>query len=278
MKKKKRGFISLEYIIAAAILFGFTIVLIFSTFPDQTKRLLNGGKNAIVSVISPKIDNGEAGTDVDYSEGNDSTVYPDEEKWDDKSDFTFIGDANGITITGYTGNKIDVVVPAIINDSDVIKIASNAFSDKNIKTIRLPNSIKSIGSGAFKNNKLQMFIAPVSLESIGDEAFMSNQLSAIAFNNKLQKIGNASFKNNQIGEVDTKNIVILGKNSFHNNQIIKIKLGVSLTAIGDGAFYAQGGLTGKLGSIEILGEELRFNSLWSLIFDEKFINLKPNEN
>lgn len=70
------------------------------------------------------------------------------------SDFTYEIGENGVTVTGYTGGELAVVIPDAIEDKPVIAIAEKAFADKgNLKAVSVPDSVVSVGFGAFENCK-----------------------------------------------------------------------------------------------------------------------------
>ena len=75
-------------------------------------------------------------------------------------------------VTGYTGNSTEITVPKQYNGLLVLKIADNAFKEKNIEKIILPDALKEIGSGAFDScNALKEVYLPSTLTSLGSSAF-----------------------------------------------------------------------------------------------------------
>ncbi len=68
------------------------------------------------------------------------------------SDFTYeITEDGEITITGYTGGELIVVIPDTIEDKPVTAIAGNAFAGKGtLKAVSVPATVRSIGKDAFK--------------------------------------------------------------------------------------------------------------------------------
>lgn len=90
------------------------------------------------------------------------------------SDFTYSKKNREITVTAYTGNKINVVVPKVIDGFEVTAIGESAFSGCNIETVILQEGIKIIDWFAFKDCKgLKEITLPSSLSSIGYGAFES---------------------------------------------------------------------------------------------------------
>lgn len=66
-------------------------------------------------------------------------------------DFTYEITEDGITLTGYTGGELILVIPDTIEDKPVTAIAGAAFAGKgNLKAVSVPDSVKTIGKDAFK--------------------------------------------------------------------------------------------------------------------------------
>lgn len=70
------------------------------------------------------------------------------------SDFTYEITEGGVTVTGYTGGELIVVIPEVIEDKPVTAIAADAFKGKGtLKAVSVPDSVKSIGKSAFEGCK-----------------------------------------------------------------------------------------------------------------------------
>jgi hypothetical protein len=108
-----------------------------------------------------------------------------------------------ITITGYTGNKTRVVIPAEIEGIPVRAIGGNAFwRDKNITEVVIPGTVTVIedgiagsGGGAFREcSRLISVTLPAALTKIGDGAFAGcSRLSSITIPGGVTTIGEAAF-------------------------------------------------------------------------------------
>ena len=87
--------------------------------------------------------------------------------------FAFVTNNGSITITGYAGTNIDVILPGTISGYPVTAIGNAAFSNQYyIRSMLLPNSITSIGNQAFYYcDSLLSLPLPSNLTSIGDQAF-----------------------------------------------------------------------------------------------------------
>ena len=79
--------------------------------------------------------------------------------------------------------------------SSVNSIAAGAFTDSTLKSVTIPNSVKSIGNAAFFCcYNLEGITIPSSVTNIGDRAFMMcNTLTDVAVPNGVSKISYATF-------------------------------------------------------------------------------------
>ena len=60
-------------------------------------------------------------------------------------------DAGEITVTGYTGGEVIVVIPDTIEDKPVTAIAGSAFAGKGtLKAVSVPDTVRTVGKDAFK--------------------------------------------------------------------------------------------------------------------------------
>ena len=79
------------------------------------------------------------------------------------ADFTYEVGEDGVTVTGYVGGEVVVVIPDTIEDKPVVAIAEGAFADMvGLKAVSVPDTVVSIGVGAFAGCKnLTSFRTPV---------------------------------------------------------------------------------------------------------------------
>ena len=74
-----------------------------------------------------------------------------------------------ISITGYnTEGGLDVVIPSEIDVYKVYSIGNNAFSNEEIKSVVIPDTVKTIGYDAFKENPNMVITNNSSIENIQD--------------------------------------------------------------------------------------------------------------
>lgn len=83
------------------------------------------------------------------------------------------GNETAYTITNYTGDTTDIVLPKSYNGKPVTAIGVNAFSYSEIvESVVIPNTVTSIGGYAFSQcNSLTSITIPASVESMGEDVF-----------------------------------------------------------------------------------------------------------
>jgi len=181
-----------------------------------------------------------------------------------KDDFEYKVKNKGITITGYKGKRKKIVIPDIIDGLPIIAIGSDAFEDKKLTHVVIPNSVKTIEGGAFYNNQLTNVIIPDSVKTIEFFAFANNQLTNVAIPNSVKTIGYSAFSDNKLkGAKDPfsimtyKNeITIIGYNHYEREVVIPDKIkGLPVVAISNFAF-ADNQLTNVVipNSVKIIGK------------------------
>lgn len=89
-----------------------------------------------------------------------------------KSEYEYTIENGTVTITSYTGNGIDVTVPATIDGMPVVAIGEEAFSGLQIRSVIIPSGVKEIGWFAFSAcTVLESVSVPASVTSVGYGAF-----------------------------------------------------------------------------------------------------------
>jgi serine/threonine protein kinase len=145
-------------------------------------------------------------------------------------------DQDTLTVTGYFGKR-DVVIPAVKKGVSVTEIGDEAFANKRITRVTIPNSITSINQWAFKNNNLTSVDIPVGVTYIGGYAFADNQLTSVTIPDSVTTIGERAFYGNQLTAVTIPNSVTsIGERAFADNQLTAVIIPNSVTSIGERAF------------------------------------------
>ena len=88
-------------------------------------------------------------------------------------DFRYVKGENSVTVTAYTGNEKNVVIPSTIEGLPVRKIADRAFSHQDaLESVTVPDGIEEIGWFAFSGCAvLQRVELPKTVERIAYGAF-----------------------------------------------------------------------------------------------------------
>ena len=109
--------------------------------------------------------------------------------------FTFDEPTNTITDYDEIGGGNSVFIPSTINDIPVLHISANAFSNKSLVYIKLPDNLLTIGDSAFNNNSLTQIKLPGSIANIENAAFSNNAITSIIIPDNLT-LSNTAFDNN----------------------------------------------------------------------------------
>ena len=170
---------------------------------------------------------------------------------------------NSVSITAYTGNSQNIVVPAEIDGKTVTKIASGAIPQSDIHAlttqsglttienkallnaygilnITLSDTIKEVGTKAF-GSPLFTTKSEDGFETMGDILVKySGTASEVSVPENLRFIGSEAFaKNEQITKVTLpKGIQSIGENAFKEcSNLVSCNIPETCIKICDGAFY-----------------------------------------
>ena len=111
-----------------------------------------------------------------------SLASAESEEWLVSGDFTYRVQADGTAVlTGYTGKKEDLVIPARLNGMAVTAIGAEAFKGKTaLMTVTLPETIIEIGDYAFfRCENLTYVNLPAGIREIGRNPFASCSLDCL---------------------------------------------------------------------------------------------------
>lgn len=173
-------------------------------------------------------------------------------------------DGSYAMVTDYLSGITSIEIAQYYENIPVKVIKADAFKDKRIVSVTIPNSVTTIESGAFTGcTSLKSIILPESVITIGDNAFKGctklgelslscgvvtigsgafqgcTALKKITLPNSVKTIGDQAFYNcTSITEIDFEHTVTsIGKSAFENcNKIKAVILPDSVISIGDSAF------------------------------------------
>ena len=177
-----------------------------------------------------------------------SSVYSSQAQ---ETDFEYIIENGGITITEWKGSENNIIIPELIDGLPVLKIGNNVFNlleknqnvalalQKHIHSVVMPNTVKEIGVAAFSYcNELTNVTLPRDLKVIGNAAFNNcRELTEIIIPDGVEKIGAWAFEYCALTKVTLpSSISEIGGNAFNKNVISRIDLPENLMRIGYQAF------------------------------------------
>ncbi len=133
-----------------------------------------------------------------------------------------------------------IIIPSTINETTVTAIADNAFKDKGLKRLVMPDTITTLGNWAFINNQLTSVKLSNTLTSIGNYEFANSLLTKITIPDTVTSIGSGAFQGNQLTSVSIPDSVItIDSYAFENNKLTSVTLSNSATSIGYAAFQGN---------------------------------------
>jgi hypothetical protein len=145
------------------------------------------------------------------------------------------------SIIDYSGTNKDITIPSTVTIDgsfyNVTTIGTKAFSDKQLTSAIIPNSITSIGDEAFSSNLLASVDIGDSVTTIVDYAFSDNQLTDVVIPDSVTFIGGFSFSNNQLSSVELPlSVTSISDSAFSGNHLTNVTIPDSVTTIESNAF------------------------------------------
>lgn len=121
---------------------------------------------------------------------------------------------------------------------DYIQKTDFGYSPNGIRTVEIPESVRSIGALAFHNQALSHVTLPGQLEYIGDQAFNGNVLEEISIPETVKSFGQGVFSVNRLRKVHLpENMEIIPKGIFSRNiQLEEVELPKTAKLIDEAAF------------------------------------------
>lgn len=198
---------------------------------------------------------------------NISLLKEDIQQFANQSDFETSDNANGVTITEYSGMETDLIIPSEIDGKTVTVIGEEAFKGKGLTKITLPNTVVTIGNGAFQNNDLTNLEIPASIKNIYSHAFADNKLTALVIPDTVESITAYAFSNNEIANLQIgRGLTEIQVGIFRGNKLNHVTIPNNITRITSQAFYLNEIETIAFPETlqEIFGSAFKGNQLTSL--------------
>jgi hypothetical protein len=155
----------------------------------------------------------------------------------DPAFFTTVSRNGGVEISGYTGTVKALRIPGEINGKKVLAIGEEAFTDKELEAVVLPEGLEEIGDWAFARNLLRTITIPSTVKKIGEGAFYYNGIAKLSLPAGLLSLGAEAFQSNIIDELSLPKLKRIEDGTFAHNRIKKLALPGGLIEIGENAFY-----------------------------------------
>ncbi len=135
----------------------------------------------------------------------------------------------------------DIIIPksfmTLGEDVPVKQIRKDAFRNKGLTSVIIPDGITIISEYAFDGNQLKSIVIPNSVINLKKYAFRNNKISSLSLSDKLKTIDVSVFESNELTSVTIPNSVTdIRKDAFKENQLTSVSLGTNVIRIGPGAF------------------------------------------
>ena len=115
----------------------------------------------------------------------------------------YIVNSNELMITEYTGSSKDVVIPESYNNYAVTTIGPNAFSDLDIESVTMPDTVTEIQSYAFQScTKLKNVKLSNNLKTFGNNVFfLCTALESVEIPVSVEDLGTYTFQGSAVKSI-----------------------------------------------------------------------------
>ncbi len=172
--------------------------------------------------------NGSAFSAIERRQYNDTEGHAEYRPYYEDFGYAMVteGGSQTVTITGYRGTNVDIVVPNVINNASVTSIDKNAFrGNKTIESVVLPDAVTAIGEYAFYDcDNLRSLTIGEGLKKIGSYAFAyCEKLSSVEFTDRtnIKDVGLYPFFGDEL-LLGSEEFVIIGGVLFAYNGIDEV--------------------------------------------------------
>ena len=148
-----------------------------------------------------------------------------------------INNNTAVRIMGYSGTSTEVNIPSTFLGLPVVEIGVDAFRNRRLTSVTIPNSVTTIRNGAFRYNQLTSITIPNSVTYLGSGAFWGNRLTDVVIPNSITIIGRSLFSQNQLTSiVIPSSVTEIGAYAFSENQFVSVVIPSNVRGIAGRAF------------------------------------------
>lgn len=138
----------------------------------------------------------------------------------DGIDYRLNSDKQSYSVVAYRGDNEEVIIQEKVNDLPVVKIGLNAFYQREMKSVKMPDTIEVIEFAAFQDcPRLEEVVFSKNLKEIQFYAFFEcSSLKELSFPESLKEIGyRAFYRNVRLNKVEFKNKdLIINAEAFYS--------------------------------------------------------------
>ncbi|OHX65406.1 leucine-rich repeat domain-containing protein [Flammeovirga pacifica] len=157
------------------------------------------------------------------------------------NDYSYKEVTNGIAILNYIGKDTHITIPTFINNKPVTQILKDAFYNKGIEAVELPEQLEYIGEDAFYKNTLKEITIPQNVKKIGGGAFGRNQIETLTIKSEnISTIPMFCFIGNALSKFDLpESVNTLYNDCFAENNFTELTIPKHIDTLSSSAFASS---------------------------------------
>lgn len=275
MSPKAKKIAIVAVVVALAIIFGIAAPSLFSNertpeVPDErpyeTEQIQVPGSVEPFEPASTDIPTAEE-TEDEPEETTQTVPEPDEYFSIDGMSFRLNDDKKSYTLSNGPYGVTEVVIPETCNGLPVTAIADEAFYNRPLTSITIPDTVVSIGAKAFGScRELSSFTFPDALKNIGKNAFYCcDSLTGIVLPDGVESIGESAFyecRGLESAYLGNKLTVIESSVFLGCTSLTTVNIPKTVTTVENYAFKNCSSLSGEIilpDGVTSIGEEAFYN-------------------